>query len=99
MSPEPEQVTQILDAVRAGDSQAAAQLLPLVFQELRKLAAQKMTHEAPGQTLHSAVLVRVPFCARLFTCPPIYFPNRSLSSTLQANVVFTAAFLVVCFVV
>ena len=46
------QVTQILQTVEHGDATAAAQLLPLVYQELRRLAAYKMAREAPGQTLH-----------------------------------------------
>jgi RNA polymerase sigma factor (TIGR02999 family) len=57
MPPEPEEVTQILDAVRAGDPQAADKLLPLVYHELRTLAAQKMASEAPGQTLQPTALV------------------------------------------
>jgi RNA polymerase sigma factor (TIGR02999 family) len=50
-------VTRILDAIRAGDPRAAGQLLPLVYDELRKLAAQKMAREAPGQTLAATALV------------------------------------------
>ncbi len=50
-------VTRILDRVRQGDGQAAEDLLPLVYEELRKLAAQKMAHEAPGQTLQATALV------------------------------------------
>jgi RNA polymerase sigma factor (TIGR02999 family) len=50
-------VTRILAAVQAGDPHAAAQLLPLVYDELRKLAAQKMAHEKPGQTLQPTALV------------------------------------------
>jgi RNA polymerase sigma factor (TIGR02999 family) len=50
-------VTHILNAIGAGDSQAASQLLPLVYEELRKLAAQKLTQEAPGQTLQATALV------------------------------------------
>jgi RNA polymerase sigma factor (TIGR02999 family) len=57
MPPEPEQVTQILDAVGAGDPQAAEKLLPLVYEELRRLAAVKMANEAPGQTLQPTALV------------------------------------------
>ena len=57
MSPAPEQVTQILDAVGAGDTRAAEQLLPLVYEELRRLAAAKMAREAPGQTLQPTALV------------------------------------------
>ena len=50
-------VTQILAAVEAGDTKAAAELLPLVYDELRKLAAARMTAEAPGQTLQPTALV------------------------------------------
>ena len=52
-----EPVTQILEAVGGGDAQAAEKLLPLVYNELRKLAAQKMANEAPGQTLQPTALV------------------------------------------
>src|SRR5439155_10405344 len=51
------EVTQILNAIDAGDPHAAEQLLPLVYDELRKLAAQKMVQEAPGQTLQATGLV------------------------------------------
>ncbi len=44
-------VTQLLSALEQGDPHAAAQLLPLVYDELRKLAAQRMAQERPGQTL------------------------------------------------
>src|SRR5260221_11233350 len=50
-------VTQILDRVQRGDSQASEELLPAVYEELRKLAAQKMAHEAPGNTLQATALV------------------------------------------
>jgi RNA polymerase sigma factor (TIGR02999 family) len=50
-------VTRILDAIEQGDPQAADRLLPLVYQELRKLAASKMAHEAAGQTLQPTALV------------------------------------------
>jgi len=50
-------VTRILSAIEQGDPQAAAQLLPLVYDELRKLAAQKLAEEAPGQTLQATALV------------------------------------------
>ena len=51
------EVTRILSAIVQGDPQAAEQLLPLVYDELRKLAAQKMAQEAPGQTLQATALV------------------------------------------
>jgi RNA polymerase sigma factor (TIGR02999 family) len=50
-------VTRILQAIEHGDPKAADELLPLVYQELRKLAAHKMAHEAPGQTLQPTALV------------------------------------------
>jgi RNA polymerase sigma factor (sigma-70 family) len=50
-------VTQILSAIDAGDPQAAQELLPLVYEELRKLAAAKLAHEKPGQTLDATGLV------------------------------------------
>src|SRR5262249_2845408 len=51
------EVSRILSAIEQGDSQAAEQLLPLVYNELRQLAAQKFTQEGPGQPLQSATLV------------------------------------------
>ena len=50
-------VTQILFAIDAGDPHGAEQLLPLVYDELRKLAAAKLAHEKPGQTLDATALV------------------------------------------
>jgi RNA polymerase sigma factor (TIGR02999 family) len=51
------EVTRILSAIDAGDAQAAAQLLPLVYDELRQLAAARMAREAPGNTLDATALV------------------------------------------
>ena len=50
-------VTRILDSIRAGDEKAGEDLLPLVYEELRKLAAHKMAGEQPGQTLQPTALV------------------------------------------
>jgi RNA polymerase sigma factor (TIGR02999 family) len=50
-------VTQILAQVESGDAGAAEQLLPLVYDELRKFAAAKMAHEKPGQTMQATALV------------------------------------------
>src|SRR5205809_4705531 len=50
-------VTQILNDIEQGDPHAAEQLLPLVYGELRKLAAEKMAQEKPGQTLQATALV------------------------------------------
>lgn len=50
-------VTQILERIESGDPSAADQLLPLVYDELRKLAAQRLAQEKPGQTLQATALV------------------------------------------
>jgi len=51
------EVTRILSAIEQGDPHAAEELLPLVYDELRQLAAQKLAHEKPGQTLQATALV------------------------------------------
>ncbi len=50
-------ITQILTAIDTGDQHAAAKLLPLVYEELRKLAEARLSHERPGQTLQATALV------------------------------------------
>jgi RNA polymerase sigma factor (TIGR02999 family) len=57
MPPEMTEVSRILSAIEAGDPSAAEQLLPLVYEELRRLAAQRMALEKPGQTLQATALV------------------------------------------
>jgi len=51
------EVTRILSAIEHGDPHAAEQLLPLVYDELRRLAAERLSHEQPGQTLQATALV------------------------------------------
>jgi RNA polymerase sigma factor (TIGR02999 family) len=51
------EVTRILSAIEQGEPHASEQLLPLVYEELRKLAAEKLAHEKPGQTLQATALV------------------------------------------
>src|SRR5262245_31935047 len=51
------EVTQILSQIQQGDRQAASELLPLVYDELRKLAAARLANEKPGQTLQATALV------------------------------------------
>lgn len=51
------EVTQLLDGIKRGDPQASAELLPLVYQELRRLASEKMAKERPGHTLQATALV------------------------------------------
>jgi RNA polymerase sigma factor (TIGR02999 family) len=57
LAPPMSEVTRILSAIEQGDPKAAEQLLPLVYDELRKLAAAKLAHEKPGQTLQATALV------------------------------------------
>ena len=61
------EVTQLLNAIRQGNPQASAELLPLVYEELRKLAAQKLAQERPGQTLQATALVHEAYL-RLVDC-------------------------------
>ena len=51
------EVTKLLNQLESGDSNAANQLLPAVYEELRKLAVAKLKHEKPGQTLQATALV------------------------------------------
>jgi hypothetical protein len=53
------EVTQILTVIGEGDRQAAEQLLPLVYNELRRLAAQKLARESPGHTLQATASTRL----------------------------------------
>jgi RNA polymerase sigma factor (TIGR02999 family) len=62
-------VTHLLEAANRGDRQAAAELLPLVYEELRKLAAAKLAHEKPGHTLDATALVHEAYL-RLVASPP-----------------------------
>lgn len=61
-------VTRILSAIEAGDPHAAEQLLPLIYDELRKVAARKLAREDPGQTLQATALVHEAY-VRLVTSP------------------------------
>jgi RNA polymerase sigma factor (TIGR02999 family) len=63
-------VTRILSAIEQGDPHAAGKLLPLVYDELRKLAAQRMAQEKPGQTLQATALVHEAYL-RLVASPPL----------------------------
>jgi RNA polymerase sigma factor (TIGR02999 family) len=57
MQPQAGEVTRILASIQEGDPRAAEQLLPLVYEELRRLAAQRVMRENPGQTLQATALV------------------------------------------
>jgi hypothetical protein len=61
-------VTRILSAIEHGDSQASEKLLPLVYAELRRLAAQKMAQESPGLTLQATALVHEAYLRLVDLC-------------------------------
>ena len=63
-------VTRILTAVERGDAAAAEQLLPLVYDELRKLAARRLAQERPGQTLQATALVHEAYLRLVGTADP-----------------------------
>jgi RNA polymerase sigma factor (TIGR02999 family) len=69
-------VTRILSAIEAGDPQAAEQLLPLVYDELRKLAAQKLAQEKPGQTLEATALVHEAYLRLVGLAEPRVYRDR-----------------------
>jgi RNA polymerase sigma factor (TIGR02999 family) len=71
-----EQMTRILDSLQAGDALAAERLLPLVYSELRRLAAARMAQEAPGQTLQPTALVHEAWL-RLVTAEHQDWQNRA----------------------
>jgi RNA polymerase sigma factor (TIGR02999 family) len=68
--------TRILNAIKQGDPHAAEQLLPLVYDELRKLAAQKMAQEQPGQTLQATALVHEAYARLVGANPEQSWDNR-----------------------
>jgi len=63
-------VTRILNAIERGDAKATDELLPLVYEELRLLAAQKLSHEPPGQTLQATALVHEAYIRLVGDTPP-----------------------------
>jgi RNA polymerase sigma factor (TIGR02999 family) len=69
-------VTRILSAIGQGDPSAAAQLLPLVYDELRRLAAQKLAQEKPGQTLDATALVHEAYLRLVGTDPGPHWDSR-----------------------
>ena len=70
------EITQILDRLGQGDVHAAAQLLPLVYDELRKLAAVKMAQEKPGQTLQATALVHEAYLRLVAQDPGRHWDHR-----------------------
>ncbi len=70
------EVTRILTAIEAGDQLASAKLLPLVYDELRRLAAVKMTQEKPGQTLQATALVHEAYIRLVDTAKVPHWDSR-----------------------
>ena len=77
-------VTRILNAIERGDAQATDELLPLVYEELRLLAAQKLSREAPGQTLQATALVHEAYI-RLVGDAPASWNSRGHFSAAAAE--------------
>jgi|SRR5579884_969839 len=70
------EVTRILSGIEQGDLHAAEQLLPLIYDELRKLAAQKLTQEKPGQTLEATALVHEAYLRLVDTAKAQHWNSR-----------------------
>jgi RNA polymerase sigma factor (TIGR02999 family) len=70
-------VTRLLNALQGDDPHAAEQLLPLVYDELRKLAAQKLAHEKPGQTLDATALVHEAYLRLVGHGAELHWQGRS----------------------
>src|SRR5437763_264582 len=70
------EVTHVLSAIEQGDPHAAAQLLPLVYDELRKLAAQRLAQEKPGQTLQATALVHEAYLRLIGEDEAVGWDNR-----------------------
>jgi RNA polymerase sigma factor (TIGR02999 family) len=69
-------VTQVLSAIEAGDPRAAEQLLPLVYDELRRLAAQRLAQERPGETLQATALVHEAYLRLVDVPRPQHWNSR-----------------------
>jgi RNA polymerase sigma factor (TIGR02999 family) len=71
------EVTRILESIQSGDPNAAEELLPIVYDELRRLAAAKMSYEAPGHTLQATALVHEAWMRLAGSSEPPRFENRA----------------------
>jgi RNA polymerase sigma factor (TIGR02999 family) len=78
-------ITRILSAIERGEPQAAEQLLPLVYDELRKLAAQKLAQERPGQTLQATALVHEAYLRLVGDEPDAHWNSRGHFITAAAE--------------
>src|SRR5215471_18741663 len=71
------EITQVLERIQKGEPSAAEALLPLVYDELRKLAAQKIAQEKPGQTLQPTALVHEAYLRLIGPADELCWENRS----------------------
>ncbi len=76
-------VTQVLSAIEQGDPHAAEQLLPLVYDELRQLAAQRLAQEKPGQTLQATALVHEAYLRLVDVDQPQHWQTAAATSSPQ----------------
>src|SRR5213080_233488 len=70
------EATRILEALQRGEKHASAELLPLMYDELRQLAAQKLAHEKPGQTLQATALVHEAYLRLVGSGAEPHWENR-----------------------
>jgi RNA polymerase sigma factor (TIGR02999 family) len=85
MVPSMSEVTRILSAIEQGDPHAAEQLLPLVYEELRRLAARKLAQEKPGQTLQTTALVHEAYLRLVGSEPDVHWNSRGHFITAAAE--------------
>ncbi|MBI4658246.1 MAG: hypothetical protein HY735_05245, partial [Verrucomicrobia bacterium] len=81
-------VTHLLDRVQRGGPKAAEELLPLVYEELRKLAAIRMAHEPAGQTLQATALVHEAWLRLVGPEPQVWTTNTRNTRTKSNPLIF-----------
>ncbi len=81
------EVTQILSQIESGDPAAADQLLPLVYSELRRVAAAKLAHEKPGQALQATALVH-----ETYPILPCFGRDHRMHEANRSCIILTAQF-------
>ncbi|MBW3599773.1 MAG: hypothetical protein KY475_21190 [Planctomycetes bacterium] len=79
------EVTQVLLSMERGESAAAERLLPLVYDELRRLAAAKLSHEAPGQTLQPTALVHEAYLRLVGADDAVWSNRRRFSNSRRGR--------------
>src|SRR5437016_5109666 len=85
MEPSPHEVTQLLRAWRSGDKSALDKLIPLVYEEMRRLAKRQMARQLPGQTLQTTALVHEAYI-RLLGQQQVEWQNRAHFFAVSAKI-------------